>query len=372
MKSSQWLFYYFFSIAIENHLPHTEVTIGCPIPDLRFVRAKTFPSTTESSSYSLETTQAPNEILSTSNVAPEHHVDDARLTDEGAHTSSLRQTRYTDYNPYAWNNENGDQVHLPGNSDAHLEETPNENGKRVKRFLHRTKTKRRTKHHSHVHKHNERNIKHNYIDDAYHSVHASKNDYQRFGNKSTNLEPIHPISIDGNSNNTINNETSDTMIFGMHENEFLYSQDGTVSHHGSNSFSNKRIDGDTLRIKFVHKSGKIIHKIALQRAQSTDNIGHNEHDNITDIDSENENKLNEMSTNQNVNENMKIVDEPGMDAIADGSEFAQTSKQNNNNTGTLQLARVKRKSGKATGALSRPKGGSDSGSKSTSRKKDGK
>lgn len=33
--------------------------------------------------------------------------------------------------------------------------------------------------------------------------------------------------------------------------------------------------------------------------------------------------------------------------------------------------RVKRKSGKTTGALSRPKGASDSGSKSTSRKKDG-
>lgn len=38
---------------------------------------------------------------------------------------------------------------------------------------------------------------------------------------------------------------------------------------------------------------------------------------------------------------------------------------------TETLYRVKRKSGKATGAL-RPKGSGDSGSKSTSRKKDGK
>lgn len=351
----------------------TEVTIGCPIPDLRFVRAKTFLSTTESS---LDTTQAPNEFLSTSNVAPDHHIEDARLTDEGAHTSSLRQTRYIDYNPYAWNNENGAQVHLPGNSDAHLEEALNENGKRVKRFLHRTKTKRRSKHHSHVHKHNERNIKHDY--DAYNSVQALKKDYQHFDNNGTNLEPIRPpINIDSNNTNNHHNESADTMIFGMHENGFFYSQDGTVSHHGDNSFSHKHTDGDTLRIKFVHKSGKIIHKIALQRAQRTDIIVPNEHDNITDNNSENANKFNETSANRNVNENMKNVDESGMDAIADGSEFVQTSNQNNNNTNnnnaeTLQLARVKRKSGKATGALSRPKGASDSGSKSTSRKKDGK
>lgn len=339
--------------------PCAEATIGCQIPDLRFVRAKTFLSTTESYSVSLETTQAPNEILSTSNVASEHHVDDARLTEEGAHTSSLRQTRYTDYNPYAWNNENGDHVHLPGNSDAHLEEAPNENGKRVKRSLYRTKTKRRSKHHSHVHTHNERNIKHNYIDDAYNSVHASKKDYQHFDNNGTNSEPIQPINI-----NSVN-ESTDTMIFGLHDNGFLYSQDGTMNHPGDNSFSKKQTDGDTLRIKFVHKSGKITHKIALQRAQSTDIIDHNENDNITDIDSGNENKFNETSAN----ENMKNFDEPGID----GSEFVNTSNQNNNNNGrTLQLARVKRKSGKATGALSRPKGGSDSGSKSTSRKKDGK
>lgn len=45
---------------------------------------------------------------------------------------------------------------------------------------------------------------------------------------------------------------------------------------------------------------------------------------------------------------------------------------NQSSSAAVALQRVKRKSGKTTGALSRPKGGSDSGSKTTSRKDKGK
>lgn len=33
----------------------------------------------------------------------EHTVDETLSTEAEAHTSNQRQTRYTDYNPYAWN-----------------------------------------------------------------------------------------------------------------------------------------------------------------------------------------------------------------------------------------------------------------------------
>lgn len=57
------------------------------------------------------------------------------------------------------------------------------------------------------------------------------------------------------------------------------------------------------------------------------------------------------------------------DNAIDTNSSANSSAPTNSTSDMMR--RVKRKSGKTTGALSRPKGASDSGSKSTSRKKDG-
>ncbi|GBP16513.1 Locomotion-related protein Hikaru genki [Eumeta japonica] len=54
------------------------------------------------------------------------------------------------------------------------------------------------------------------------------------------------------------------------------------------------------------------------------------------------------------------------------TEVEDDAQKYSNTSQNVDLQRVKRKSGKTTGALSRPKGGGDSSSKSTSRKDKGK
>lgn len=93
-----------------NTIHYEEATAGCPIPDLRFVRPKKFGSTTTEQPYvTFETTQIflPDEFTTADLDYDEHTVDDALSTETDAHTSNQRQTRYTDYNPYAWNGGDG-------------------------------------------------------------------------------------------------------------------------------------------------------------------------------------------------------------------------------------------------------------------------
>lgn len=84
---------------------NTEATIGCPIPDLRFMKPKSLTTTTDTPFITYETTQIfiPAELTTADLGYDEHTVDEALSTETDAHTSNLRQTRYTDYNPYAWN-----------------------------------------------------------------------------------------------------------------------------------------------------------------------------------------------------------------------------------------------------------------------------
>ncbi len=71
----------------------------------------------------------------------------------------------------------------------------------------------------------------------------------------------------------------------------------------------------------------------------------------------------------NVNGNLTEDSVNGQEINDDGTVVGENKLQQTNND-TNSLHRVKRKSGKTTGAL-RPKGASDTGSKSTSRKKEG-
>lgn len=72
----------------------------------------------------------------------------------------------------------------------------------------------------------------------------------------------------------------------------------------------------------------------------------------------------------NINGNLTEDSVSGQE-INDDEAVIDESKLQQSNNDTNPLHRVKRKSGKTTGAL-RPKGASDTGSKSTSRKKEGK
>lgn len=88
-----------------------EATTGCQIPDLRFVRPKKFGSTTTEQPYvTFETTQIflPDEFTTADlEDYAERSVDETLSTETDAHTSNLRLTRYTDYNPYAWHGGDG-------------------------------------------------------------------------------------------------------------------------------------------------------------------------------------------------------------------------------------------------------------------------
>lgn len=149
----------------------------------------------------------------------------------------------------------------------------------------------------------------------------------------------------------------------------------------------------TMRVTFKLKNGKITHKIALQRTQ----YGGNGHRNISSKMKRNDNDSTE-SVYANDNHDKMVmtgqiksnVNENGNALTDNNNEYINNNNNDAENTDDLdtittinhdnesfndtknQLHRFKRKSGKAAGALGRPKAGSDSGSKSTSRKKDGK
>lgn len=175
----------------------------------------------------------------------------------------------------------------------------------------------------------------------------------------------------------------------------------------SNSNGNGIGNTKTMRVTFKLKNGKIAHKIALQRTQYTDNSQRNMGGNMKLNQNQNDNDSSSESvytgndhakmvmTGQTMNSNADADsnDSNGFNSngLTDTSDSIDNSDTNANvedidNVDTKatinhdndsfsgmknQLHRFKRKSGKAAGALGRPKGGSDSSSKSTSRKKEG-
>lgn len=91
----------------KNSINITEATIGCPIPDLRFMKTKSLTTTTETPFITYETTQIfmPDDFTTADLEYDERTIDVALSTETDDHTSNQRQTRYTDYNPYAWNSD---------------------------------------------------------------------------------------------------------------------------------------------------------------------------------------------------------------------------------------------------------------------------
>lgn len=77
------------------------------MPDLRFMKTKSLTTTTETPFITYETTQifVPDDFTTADLDYDERTINAALSTETDGHTSNQRQTRYTDYNPYAWNSD---------------------------------------------------------------------------------------------------------------------------------------------------------------------------------------------------------------------------------------------------------------------------
>lgn len=405
-----------------------EATIGCPIPDLRFVRPRKIGSTTTEQPYvTFETTQIylPDDFTTADFEYVEHTEDESTETDDTAPpTNNQRQTRYTDFNPYAWNTDGSsgigdDASHIPfGGVVAHeshdRHKNPNLNTKLERRKMMRKNAagRRRLDRHHQGHKQQKREINDS-LNDIYYiqsgdivgQLHGNLNSIGSNHNRTITLDFVNGNDRNNNDGIGVAAITDELRKNDAGEPSKTAASVDDVSQNGNyespatakaikTSSSNiaknigakkqyKNDDNVAKKKKSPTTSMKKKKKIALQRTQNTPD----EHRIVSEI---NNNEKNNKNRQRNKTEEMggeEDVDDDGDSGFdvghrttvttskivnyyyrADGATDADASPLN----GTKQLQRVKRKSGKATGALNRPKGGSDSGTKNTSRKKDGK
>lgn len=461
-------------------LANAETSIGCPVPDLRFIRPRKVvgTTTTEQPYVTFETTQIylPDDFTTADFEYVEPTDDDESADGDetvAGPTNNQRQTRYTDYNPYAWNNAdnsgrsgvNPDDSSATGTIVTHepSDRNPSLNTKLERRKMMRKNAagrRRLDRHHQTDHKLQKREIvQQNTSADAIYSIQSSDIVDQLHGNlNSIGSKRNRSITIDlGRTDGTyelrkMNDEDDENSSDGTSssneqspEGKDDVNQSGNYKSSGaakaiktSSSSSPSRIakhfgskkyskhtpdmgdDEDTVaekkkaatttkkkkKMKMNKKptatTVKSKKKIALQRTQNTsdeqrvaDEINNNSKKNenlrqtLNGDETENDSgdgegggggvgeEENDDDGNHGNDEITAAADNSGVTTIDNynyrsvhGATDADASSFNGN--GTKQLHRVKRKSGKATGALSRPKGGSDSGTKNTSRKKEGK
>lgn len=408
----------------------TEATIGCPIPDLRFVRERKIGSTTTEQPYvTFETTQIylPDDFTTADFEYVEHTEDESTETDDTAPaTNNQRQTRYTDFNPYAWNTDGGgssssggsdDASHLPfGTIVAHeshdRHKNPNLNTKLERRKMMRKNAagRRRLDRHHQGHKQQKREINDD-LNDIY-SIQSSDivgqlhghlnsigsnhnrtivpdlgNDNDRRNNDSGTIDDLRKSNDDDEqSMETVARAIIDDV--GQNGNNESPATAGPIKRSSSNIV--KKSEATKKKKKTSTSSSATAStatkrkkkKIALQRAQ----YNPDEHRIASEINNNGKHNKNHKRNNADEmdgdNDASDTPDIGNGDAgtvsridnyyyRVNGATDADTATSFSDN-GTEQLQRVKRKSGKATSALGRPKGGSDSGTKNTSRKKDGK
>lgn len=245
-----------------------------------------------------------------------------------------RQTRYTDFNPYAWGD--GDESMLTTRKDEHddLQVTQHLQGKHERRkFRKNTGRRRLDRQNQGNHKHQKRHVT---LDDGYYYVQSA--------------------------------DIVSNLHWGdMNQTNFQHQSAAHHHHHHSHRqlYGNKSPGRDA--------TGDANNK--LDRSSSSSSYNTKAENQIMDSNSIISNS-NRRTVNGVSNGNGNFTN--GYDAktidhkiTGNRTRFMEHDESSETN-GTNVLNRVKRKSGKTTGALSRPKGGSDSGSKSTSRKKDGK
>lgn len=317
-----------------------------------------------------------------------------------------------------------DELHIPlGSSGSESNHRNNKNNKWERRKLRKNTGRRRLDQHNQGHKQTKREIREDkVIDDAYYIqsiniVSQLHNDLQlqqlqqqqqqhaenemdeqqlhqqRQRNNDDN-DGLNHLSSSKISRNTMQTKNLFTNKAGIDSSEIV---DKTME-NGNNIFNDGIDNTKTMRITFKLKNGKIVHKIALQRTQSGDNsqqniaskMYQNDNDSMDSVYTDNyhvdkmvmtgqtKSKRNDTGITDNNDDDENDNDGYDHDENNDNSINADSNVQNVddnesfNQTKPNQLHRIKRKSGKAAGALGRPKGGNDSGSKSTSRKKESK
>lgn len=293
------------------------------------MRPKKPSSTTEQPYLTFETTQIYlPEDFTTADVEYVEHVDES-ISGETEDDNADRKTRYTDYNPYAYSNGDGSEVVAPGGrGDDHGTERRNKfRTSKPKNAKHRPSSIRRRPHNQ-----QKREVGNNKFDDIFYVQSADI------------ISQLH-----ANINSIVYNRTAideDTLLNrDIYDNERLNTNADDDSRLNVNRAENRTMSAAKGKGKRIKK------KIALQRAHTDTDTDSDESPIVGAM------KMGNGSKQTNVND----------DAMGPPDGDWNATKANATNT----LLRVKRKSGKAAGALSRPKSG-DTGVKSTSRKKEGK
>lgn len=356
-------------------------------------------TTTEQPYVTFETTQIylPDDFTTADFEYVEHTVDES-MSAETDDRANPRQTRYTDFNPYAWNSGDGDDVHVPLGSAGTAGGHRTTNLKWERRKLRKNSGRRRMDRHNQNHKQmQKREIRDANTDDIYYiqsanivsQLHDDLSLMQHI-NRTYNSALIHTDSLQP-TNNVDDHFIAANNVGGINHST---ATSNLIGGGGGTGKKSKKMKATKITLKL--KNGKLISKIALQRTQSTDNRQRSVKDLLIGNDNNNDDAIIEAAkqdvggggvddekntTTKNAldtNNSSRNSDDNADDTDAQRTQNG-TATLNDDNTAAIthnetssQLHRVKRKSGKAAGALSRPKGGSDSSSKSTSRKKDGK
>lgn len=410
---------------------NAEASIGCPIPDLRFVRPRKLGSTTTEQPYvTFETTQIylPDDFTTADFEYAENTEDESTETDDTKPaTSNQRQTRYTDFNPYAWNPDGSsnsgasdDASHVPfgtivGHESHDRHKNPNLNTKMERQKMMRKNAagRRRLDRHHQSHKQQKREIDDS-LNDIYY-IQSSDIVGQLHGNlNSIESNQNQTITIDFMDDNDRNNNEGVTDELQKNYDEQL-AEDGVASVANVDDVSQNGNDESPAMAKAIKtSSSSIVKKNIGAKKQYRKNIGNDKDDVVMKMASTTTNKKKiALQRTQNARNERRVVSE-----INNNEQNDKNRQQNNTaaendrsdsekadsivgeigvehrtaaHTSTIDnyygfpgatdskapnfrdfLQRFKRKSGKATGALSRPKGGTESGTKNTSRKKDGK
>lgn len=268
-----------------------------------------------------------------------------------------RQTRYTDFNPYAWGGE--EESATSKNLDEHDEEvmytSHQQHTKHERRKLRKNSSGRRRferPYLQHQHKQSKREV----------NIHS----YPSSLISSSQLPSIHQ--------NVYYVESADikSSLHSYQDQENEADADdvnaiGTASHNDTDAKNYVNLRKHTINREIKFPSGPVRSPVTPAPPQSPNgNLLIDSNDNIDDsVDGTYH------AANRQYYEKSNALGDTGEEMQTFPLE---TQDPRTNSTAPMlsdTLRRVKRKSGKTTGALSRPKGASDSGSKSTSRKKDG-
>lgn len=295
-------------------------------------------------------------------------------------------------------------MHVPLGTSGSETGQRNMNGKWDRHKLRKNTGRRRLDQHNHGHKQTKREVRERAIDGAH-----NNNNNNNIQSTNTIVDQAHIDDLQ--QRNTVDNDglnhvpsTNRNARKIKHAKNAFTNQADTDS-NGNDERNSGKSKSKTMRVTFKLKNGKIAHKIALQRTQYTDNSRHrasniagkmkridNNGTESVDVDDNDDNdddddkilvatgrtKSNDLNGNVNLtNKDDRLNNASATNAHVEDTDDLDTKATMSHdneafNDGKNQLHRFKRKSGKAAGALGRPKGGSDSSSKSTSRKKDRK